>query len=359
MCGEHWSPPPSTATTTGSSPHVRGAPVDNHRRQCLLGIIPACAGSTIFSGAGDWLVEDHPRMCGEHGEALKVVKLHLGSSPHVRGALSECVETGAPGGIIPACAGSTHEADLLGIGKRDHPRMCGEHSFRSIKFQDMEGSSPHVRGARVPREVGGIGHGIIPACAGSTGRARRARLLREDHPRMCGEHSRLCLMPSMRTGSSPHVRGAPRSAGQRRLRGGIIPACAGSTRRFSKSRAAGRDHPRMCGEHTRPAGTRRRARGSSPHVRGARLGRSKRSRSAGIIPACAGSTLQSTRTTSGSRDHPRMCGEHSISGLSTVMATGSSPHVRGAHGADVVVGVLHGIIPACAGSTPTTAPWRR
>ena len=51
---------------------------------------------------------------------------------------------------------------------RDHPRMCGEHLFRASALEDMEGSSPHVRGALVAETMDKAQEGIIPACAGST-----------------------------------------------------------------------------------------------------------------------------------------------------------------------------------------------
>ena len=74
--------------------------------------------------------------------------------------------------------------------KRDHPRMCGEHSSARMAPSAAGGSSPHVRGARfVPFSFRG-GGGIIPACAGSTRAARDIKTLGRDHPRMCGEHSR-------------------------------------------------------------------------------------------------------------------------------------------------------------------------
>ena len=89
-------------------------------------------------------------MCGEHGLLALGLDSNLGSSPHVRGALTGPLAVGAALGIIPACAGSTQ---LLAFGIEymwDHPRMCGEHG-------------------RVPHDSRGWG-GIIPACAGSTRR---------------------------------------------------------------------------------------------------------------------------------------------------------------------------------------------
>ena len=46
--------------------------------------------------------------------------------------------------------------------------MCGEHQFRVVEVRQVEGSSPHVRGARFDSDVPQTGVGIIPACAGST-----------------------------------------------------------------------------------------------------------------------------------------------------------------------------------------------
>ena len=52
------------------------------------------------------------------------------------------------------------------------------------------GSSPHVRGAQWVSEVAKDKDGIIPACAGSTSLRRWPFSMPRDHPRMCGEHSR-------------------------------------------------------------------------------------------------------------------------------------------------------------------------
>ena len=73
--------------------------------------------------------------------------------------------------------------------------------------------------------------------------------------------------------------------------------------------------------------------------------------SLGIIPACAGSTPTASSLSTNKWDHPRMRGEHGGLACPSRHGTGSSPHARGApHGRYDLVGV-HGIIPACAGST--------
>ena len=152
-------------------------------------------------------------MCGEH-----VVSEHLhghvqGSSPHVRGARHAIFVEFELDGIIPACAGSTTGSPGRAHSRRDHPRMCGEHTKELAIGECTVGSSPHVRGAR----------------HSSHGYARFNR----DHPRMCGEHQ--CMFPGQvpRRGSSPHVRGALQLRGSRTDARGIIPACAGSTSRPS------------------------------------------------------------------------------------------------------------------------------
>ena len=133
----------------GSSPHTRGA--------------PGCVTRDARRN------RDHPRIRGEHSPA---------------GA-----RDGAPGGIIPAYAGSTLPED---VGDRD-----------------LWGPSPHTREHVIHALGGGSVRGIIPAYAGSTSielpgaadkagssphtRGTRARAYASssscrDHPRIRGEH---------------------------------------------------------------------------------------------------------------------------------------------------------------------------
>ena len=212
MCGEHASNRLDGFAKTGSSPHVRGA-------LAALRVKPVKTG-------------DHPRMCGEHLVLQRNALELQGSSPHVRGAQPVRVLALCARGIIPACAGSTFGAFLLRYAVGDHPRMCGEHGHVGPRRTLHLGSSPHVRGARAgPVELGAV-KGIIPACAGSTSSSAAPAPARRDHPRMCGEHPRPNRRACRLRGSSPHVRGAH---GQRRpeVQGrGIIPACAGSTLKY-------------------------------------------------------------------------------------------------------------------------------
>ena len=188
--------------------------------------------------------------------------------------------------------------------------MCGEHVPRVRHVFRSAGSSPHVRGALPARWPTMICSGIIPACAGSTGMRARWCQGRWDHPRMCGEHRLRIRFGDGFRGSSPHVRGAPLPPPTRRPRAGIIPACAGSTVLCRRRVERKRDHPRMCGEHRQLPLSAAESRGSSPHVRGALVFHVQRLIAFGIIPACAGSTRCPALRGVSIWDHPRMCGEH-------------------------------------------------
>ena len=129
-------------------------------------------------------------MCGEHDVRVSSSGAGQGSSPHVRGTPKRLALNRAFAGIIPACAGNTPATALSASRSRDHPRMCGEHHGSSAWPRSCPGSSPHVRGT--PVGLGGQGQerGIIPACAGNTMTANSMDVTARDHPRMCGEHTK-------------------------------------------------------------------------------------------------------------------------------------------------------------------------
>ena len=193
----------------------------------------------------------------------------------------------------------------------------------------MSGSSPHVRGTRLGRGLVVARGGIIPACAGNTRQSTHGTVKRWDHPRMCGEHLAAYAGEIEEVGSSPHVRGTQPSRCPISTRTGIIPACAGNTRRFCFLFLLVRDHPRMCGEHGSRQKKEKSFSGSSPHVRGTRSGCCCGVGCFGIIPACAGNTPRRSWWRCRARDHPRMCGEHSHIEAMENLYKGSSPHVRG------------------------------
>ena len=173
----------------GSSPHTRGAPFDVPVDLGIGGIIPAYAGSTELVVVGHDEAQDHPRIRGEHAVDVGPDRRRRGSSPHTRGARAASGRRRRQGGIIPAYAGSTAMSEWEASEVADHPRIRGEHSSTSSTATSVSGSSPHTRGAQLDVWTTYCWNGIIPAYAGSTCTSRLPGARRWDHPRIRGEHT--------------------------------------------------------------------------------------------------------------------------------------------------------------------------
>ena len=213
----------------GSSPPVRGALHALHNRVIIDGLIPACAGSTTWPVSSAEPIRAHPRPCGEHTTGLLPICHPWGSSPPVRGALWAHPKPLEYSGLIPACAGSTDAFQRGHRARRAHPRLCGEHKSPLTLDVFLWGSSPPVRGAPATVDANQRDDGLIPACAGSTGRRGLDYRRPGAHPRLCGEHHCTTISIPRRMGSSPPVRGAPPVSTLVTRTSGLIPACAGST----------------------------------------------------------------------------------------------------------------------------------
>ena len=262
----------------GSSPH--------------RGIIPAYAGSTEAQTRS-------PRQ-------------RPGSSPHTRGAPSPARRSSPAGGDHPRIRGEHGERE--GEGRRGQgiiPAYAGSTLASPRIPRARRGSSPHTRGARV----------IGPP----------TRCISRDHPRIRGEHrqdphrcrddagiipayagSTDCLNCGVveSTGSSPHTRGARSDYGRIILRYGIIPAYAGST--CFLGRGAGDTDgiiPAYAGSTYPLSRNHLNSLGSSPHTRGAHS----------TSPLCS----------AGRRDHPRIRGEHRLSRVQRLLASGIIPAYAG------------------------------
>ncbi len=175
---------------------------------------------------------------------------------------------------------------------------------------------------------------------------------------MRGEQLTLVRMIVSGKGPSPRARGAhlrsPVGAGQQ----GLIPACAGSTVTDDARSVPARAHPRVRGEHNAGSGNMLCWTGSSPRARGARQPQALTRVRPGLIPACAGSTGAQGCSVCGRGAHPRVRGEHVLSGSNPYNKAGSSPRARGAHVDEPAGLVGWGLIPACAGSTLDGGPYR-
>ena len=170
--GEHFSRTSTSTGTWGSSPLARGAPASEPRGEQPARIIPACAGSTLGLVAPSECCQDHPRLRGEHSKDNRWLLTTWGSSPLARGARGGVELFGHIAGIIPACAGSTRTPCEASLPARDHPRLRGEHAVAHHPRVPDPGSSPLARGALRATVRWCTLRRIIPACAGSTGRAR-------------------------------------------------------------------------------------------------------------------------------------------------------------------------------------------
>ena len=175
-------------------------------------------------------------------------------------------------------------------GGRDHPRVCGEHRCTSLPHSRLGGSSPRMRGTHCCRRWDCPRPGIIPAYAGNTSPMKSRVRPRRDHPRVCGEHDMMVIGSLEDLGSSPRMRGTQNSTRSSRPTSGIIPAYAGNT-----VRRAGHSYGR---------------RGSSPRMRGTPDTVHQSAIELGIIPAYAGNTWRCLQYDIQPRDHPRVCGEH-------------------------------------------------
>ena len=234
-------------------------------------------------------------------------------------------------GLIPACAGQTAFHFSASCWAWAHPRVCGADELpRPVSFA-CAGSSPRVRGRQPPAFRCSCTAGLIPACAGQTAI--------DDAREKIG------------TGSSPRVRGRLRVHLACLLDFGLIPACAGQTPRSRARCPARRAHPRVCGADllTPPSG--KPAGGSSPRVRGRRRLTLCRGTQRGLIPACAGQTIQEIHQMSTALAHPRVCGADLSSRSIREAWPGSSPRVRGRQLGYPVLRAGLRLIPACAGQT--------
>ena len=216
-----------TASTKGSSPRVRG--------RLMLAPPSRRAGRA------------HPRGCGADTVMRSRSSGSGGSSPRVRGRLQQTIQAGGGLGLIPAGAGQTPCPGPRRPIPRAHPRGCGADPCGSFLFGGFIGSSPRVRGRRVPRPSSKPRTRLIPAGAGQTRPRNRAGREHTAHPRGCGADIEAIITAQASNGSSPRVRGRLLEGAGLRLPRGLIPAGAGQTHSAGLQPRSRWAHPRGCG----------------------------------------------------------------------------------------------------------------
>ena len=275
----------------GSSPPTRGPLQDIAALGRLGGIIPAYAGTTFLSITSPEATRDHPRLRGDHWSIELNICRYWGSSPPTRGPRVLGGVHGEHDGIIPAYAGTTRAATSRATPRGDHPRLRGDHRAWFRPRGATGGSSPPTRGPHLVRAVVDGSLGIIPAYAGTTSETYSPDMGRRDHPRLRGDHTILIKTRIDIVGSSPPTRGPQSLKIQPATFPGIIPAYAGTTAgQFRYPHTAG-DHPRLRGDHPPSTSRGRGSAGSSPPTRGPLQGAALVLVLGGIIPAYAGTTV--------------------------------------------------------------------
>ena len=153
----------------------------------------------------------------------------VGSSPRMRGKPLQLIECIRCNRIIPAHAGQTFCCSLYFSVWSDHPRACGANPLQMIVNSSPYGSSPRMRGKLGRLGLSLRCLRIIPAHAGQTASTHRLAPASADHPRACGANCLIALTVLIGYGSSPRMRGKPEREGGDVDPLRIIPAHAGQT----------------------------------------------------------------------------------------------------------------------------------
>ena len=173
---------------------------------------------------------------------------------------------------------------------------------------------------------------------------------------MCGADATAVDTDVSSVGSSPRVRSRRHGLQRAALGLGIISACAEQTVSSRTRRYGRRDHLRVCGADTQTGMLTEDLLGSSPRVRSRRELFPLLGGSAGIISACAEQTCLSRCCRLGWWDHLRVCGADLNESARRSAVSGSSPRVRSRCRRPYRRPRPPGIISACAKQTPPR--WR-
>ena len=291
MRGDHVVSLAVERVPVGSPPLARGPRDPRRGEDRHPGITPACAGTTTLTKGSGVMLKDHPRLRGDHWTYLGILTGLIGSPPLARGPPVVAIGAVMIVGITPACAGTTRYRRSWNGGRRDHPRLRGDHSPRRSSSARLSGSPPLARGPQSDTEEYGSENRITPACAGTTPSIVAPYAVPEDHPRLRGDHDTTTGTPAERWGSPPLARGPPRPPTGGRMLRRITPACAGTTTGAPAHGCPSPDHPRLRGDHEEKEAFGGYHEGSPPLARGPLRALFDTYDYHGITPACAGTTL--------------------------------------------------------------------
>ena len=177
-----------------------------------------------------------------------------------------------------------------GLGFREHPRVCGENPLHRVLGVRHTGTSPRMRGKRRRHRKGPSGVRNIPAYAGKTGILAVSPQGAPEHPRVCGENRIVREDWDACIGTSPRMRGKLLLQTRVVHLGRNIPAYAGKTQNGGGQPISVTEHPRVCGENSRMVSRTDSENGTSPRMRGKQTLQLVAMTSPRNIPAYAGKT---------------------------------------------------------------------
>ena len=210
MCGEKYYVTVGKADHEGSPPRMRGKVRAAPLGAGDAGITPAYAGKSPRTPLAASHARDHPRVCGEKGHCVLSLYVVLGSPPRMRGkGVNPCNQRVAVR-ITPAYAGKSLHPPAEYILTGDHPRVCGEKGDAASYRAWRRGSPPRMRGKAPCWALRHITDGITPAYAGKRLMVTSHSARTWDHPRVCGEKWCVVAVLQIKQGSPPRMRGKVR-----------------------------------------------------------------------------------------------------------------------------------------------------
>ena len=192
---------------------------------------------------------------------------------------------------------------------------------------------------------------ITPAHAGKRLLGRLPGMGGPDHPRACGEKTPVRFYENGVPGSPPRMRGKGVKARYERVAVGITPAHAGKRRRSPSTPRRWKDHPRACGEKSISRPKSGPSTGSPPRMRRKDVQNLRAGRVPGITPAYAGKSTSAPAGCPAPWDHPRVCGEKLLQPQKGLGPAGSPPCMRGKAYSSAGHWIRRGITPAYAGKS--------
>ena len=166
LCGEKAVQRGDITGMSGSPPPMRGKAFRKICNNLFNRITPAYAGKSSTEDRLIVFYKDHPRLCGEKLKTAVKDGVYTGSPPPMRGKAHGCHFFPPLFRITPAYAGKSFLYSSVIFLVQDHPRLCGEKRLLLVSSLLHTGSPPPMRGKAAGLSVSPTRTGITPAYAG-------------------------------------------------------------------------------------------------------------------------------------------------------------------------------------------------